>query len=132
MMLRIATAIVVLLLTGCASQPDQSAQTATPDADQTTGTATAGDTLTFVAQDIAYAGAPSQAPAGPIVVELINEGSIEHDVTIEERGDQVVTTASGGETTSGQVDLEPGTYTYYCSIPGHRAAGMEGTLTVED
>jgi plastocyanin len=37
----------------------------------------------------------------------------------------------GGGTQSKKIDLKPGTYTFYCSLPGHRAAGMEGTLTVK-
>jgi plastocyanin len=37
----------------------------------------------------------------------------------------------GGGTQSKKIDLKPGTYTFYCSIAGHRAAGMEGTLTVK-
>lgn len=36
----------------------------------------------------------------------------------------------GGGAQSKKIDLKPGKYTFYCSIPGHRAAGMEGTLTV--
>jgi plastocyanin len=37
----------------------------------------------------------------------------------------------GGSTQSKKVDLKPGTYDFYCSITGHRAAGMEGTMTVK-
>lgn len=85
----------------------------------------------LAAPALEYAQAPSEAPAGQVSVELVNEGAIEHDVVIEELRDRAVAAAGGGETATGQVGLEPGTYTYYCSVPGHRAAGMEGTLTVE-
>ena len=37
----------------------------------------------------------------------------------------------GGATQSKKIDLKPGKYTFYCSITGHRAQGMEGTLTVK-
>jgi uncharacterized cupredoxin-like copper-binding protein len=37
----------------------------------------------------------------------------------------------GGGAQSMKIDLKPGKYTFYCSVPGHRAAGMEGTLTVK-
>lgn len=91
----------------------------------------AGGGPTFVAVDIAYDEAPEEVPAGESTWTLTNEGTIEHDVVIEELGDELVVLAQPGETATGDVTLEPGEYTYYCSIPGHRAAGMEGTLTVE-
>jgi plastocyanin len=37
----------------------------------------------------------------------------------------------GGGAQSKKIDLKAGTYTFYCDIPGHRAAGMQGTLTVK-
>jgi len=70
------------------------------------------------------------AAAGTITVTLTSEDAVEHDFVIEEIGDEEVVYSGPGETNSGTVDLEAGTYTFYCSIPGHRTAGMEGTLTV--
>lgn len=87
-------------------------------------------TATFVAVDIAYDEAPSEVPAGEVTFELVNQGEIEHNITIEELGEDPVVETTSGETATGSVTLEAGTYTYYCSVPGHRDAGMEGTLTV--
>jgi plastocyanin len=71
-----------------------------------------------------------EAPAGTITIHLTNDASIPHDIAVEGNGvDEVSDTVTDGET-SLTVDLEPGTYTFYCSVPGHRAGGMEGTLTV--
>ena len=71
-----------------------------------------------------------EAPAGTITIHLTNDASIPHDIAVEGNGvDEVSDTVTGGET-SLTVDLEPGTYTFYCSVPGHREGGMEGTLTV--
>lgn len=86
----------------------------------------------FVAVDIAYESAPEALPTGDVAVRLENDGVIEHNVTIEELSDETILDAAGGETDDATVTLEAGEYTYYCSIPGHREAGMEGTLTVSD
>lgn len=106
--------------------PDTAGQTApADDGDAADGTAR------FVAVDIDYSEAPTRLSAGSTTVELVNEGDLQHTVTIEELDDETVVDAAGGETVTGDVELEPGTYTYYCEVPGHRDAGMEGTLEVE-
>lgn len=84
----------------------------------------------FIAIDIAYEDAPTELPAGPIEMTLVNNGAIEHNVVIEELDDRLVLDAAGGETDRAEIELEAGEYTYYCDIAGHRAAGMEGELTV--
>lgn len=87
--------------------------------------------LVFVAEDIEFSEAPTTAEAGEATIALDNQGGAPHDVTFEELGDEVVVEAAGGETAEDTVDLDAGTYTYYCSVSGHREAGMEGTLEVQ-
>jgi len=70
------------------------------------------------------------ATAGSITIDFTNMSSLPHDVTIEGNGASGATDEITNSTTSTTVDLEPGTYTFFCSVDGHRAAGMEGTLTV--
>jgi uncharacterized cupredoxin-like copper-binding protein len=69
------------------------------------------------------------ASAGEIEFTLVNVGAAEHDLVIEEADDAVVVFAAPGETATGTIELAAGSYTFYCSIPGHRSA-MEGTLEV--
>lgn len=88
-----------------------------------------GESVTFVAVDIDWEDPPEEVPAGEVTLELDNQGNTFHDLTVEELGDEVVAEAEGGETDSGTVTLEPGEYTMYCSVPGHREAGMETTVT---
>lgn len=72
------------------------------------------------------------APAGEVEFELTSEEGVEHTLVIEELDDEQVAAADAGETDSGQTELSAGSYTLYCDIEGHREAGMEATLTVED
>ena len=88
------------------------------------------DAQLFVAVDIAYEDAPATVPAGGATFALDNQGAVVHNVVVEET-DTLVVEAEGGQSDVGDISLEPGEYTYYCDIPGHRAAGMEGTLTAE-
>ena len=73
------------------------------------------------------------AKAGNDTIDFNNPASIGHDVVIEDQsGSEVASTDMiTDSTTSTTADLKPGTYTFFCSVPGHREAGMEGTLTVK-
>lgn len=69
------------------------------------------------------------ASSGTITVELTCEAAVNHNLVIEET-DEVVAECAPGETVTGTVDLDPGTYTYVCTVPGHERT-MRGTLTVD-
>jgi plastocyanin len=70
---------------------------------------------------------------GPVEIALKNAGSSGHDLRVEKDGDDVGGTPvfSGGGTKTATVDLEPGSYEFICSVPGHEAQGMKGTLEVK-
>ena len=65
-----------------------------------------------------------------MTIDFTNMSSLPHDVTIEGNGASGGTDVITGSSTSTTIDLQPGTYTFFCSVDGHRDAGMEGTLTV--
>ncbi|MEX2324391.1 MAG: plastocyanin/azurin family copper-binding protein [Nitriliruptoraceae bacterium] len=99
--------------------------------DDAPAAAPASGAISVEAGDLYYEPTSLTAAAGEIQITIENTGAVEHDVVIEEAGDVEVVHAEAGETVTGTVTLEAGTYTFYCAIPGHRAAGMEGTLTVQ-
>lgn len=66
-----------------------------------------------------------------INVVLKNEGALEHDLLIEGSGFRLHVPAIGSTDAAALRITERGTYTFYCSIPGHRGAGMEGIIRVE-
>jgi plastocyanin len=72
------------------------------------------------------------AKAGTVTLSLTNPSAIPHNVAIKGNGIDVkgpVVMNNGKSVVT--ADLKPGTYTFYCSVPGHEAAGMKGTLTIE-
>jgi plastocyanin len=80
---------------------------------------------------LSYEQTDVSATAGSITIDFTNMSSLPHDVTIEGNGASGATDEITNSSTSTTVDLEPGTYTFFCSVDGHRAAGMEGTFTVK-
>jgi plastocyanin len=73
------------------------------------------------------------AKAGQDTFEFTNDAPLSHDFTIETSSGQRVagTPIFTGGTKSVTANLKPGTYTFLCTVPGHAAAGMKGTLTVK-
>ncbi|MFA9444076.1 cupredoxin domain-containing protein [Egicoccus sp. AB-alg6-2] len=88
--------------------------------------------VTITANEFAFEPGDFSLPAdADTELTLKNTGVVEHDIVVEELDDRELVFAAAGETTTETVSVPAGTYTFYCSIPGHRAGGMEGTLTVE-
>jgi plastocyanin len=90
-----------------------------------------GTTLTIPACDVgtAFASAEATAPAGTLEIVMPNPQTTPHDIGIK-GGQKGPVVGEGGESKF-SADLKPGEYEYYCSVPGHEAGGMKGTLTVK-
>jgi len=69
----------------------------------------------------------------PVELALRNGGSIPHDFTLAEGASRPVKIeAQGGQTARGAFTIDtPGTYAFVCTVPGHAAAGMRGTITAQ-
>ncbi len=84
----------------------------------------------FVATEFAFDPSAASATDGQLTITMINRGAIIHNLLIEGIPGFVVE-ADAGATSSADVSLGDGVFTLYCSVPGHREAGMEATLNVE-
>lgn len=128
-----------LAVAACGGDDDEEADE--PAAEETTAETTGettggggGTTLELAADPggaLSFDQTELTASAGEVTITLTNEAQIPHNVAVEGNGvDEVSETVMGGET-SLTLTLEPGEYTFYCAVPGHREGGMEGTLIVE-
>jgi len=98
------------------------------------GAAGPGGTLQLAADptQIAFDTTSLSSKPGKVTIEFDNPSAIEHDVAVEKDGEELAKSALVTEgKTSVTADLEPGDYTFLCTVPGHAEAGMEGTLTVK-
>jgi uncharacterized cupredoxin-like copper-binding protein len=136
---RLATSLAVIALAafafgGCGDDEEEPAATPAPTAEATEEGAGGGETVDVAADPggaLAFEQKTLQAPAGAVSFQFENPASVPHDFCIERDGQEVGCSDEISESsTTLDVDLEAGEYPFYCSVPGHRAAGMEGTLTV--
>jgi plastocyanin len=73
------------------------------------------------------------AKAGKVSIDFTNMSPLGHNFTVASSSGKVegATPTFNGDSKTLTLNLKPGTYKFYCSVPGHRQAGMEGTLTVQ-
>jgi plastocyanin len=93
-----------------------------------------GGTLKLTADTtaIAYDKKALSSKPGEVTIDFDNPSQVSHDVAIDQGGKEIAKSDLISEgSTSVSAELAPGTYTYYCTVTGHREAGMEGTLTVK-
>jgi plastocyanin len=140
----------VLLFAGCGGNSYSSSSsetTSTPAATATTsptsstpaagsGGSGGGQKLSLEANaegQLSYNTTSLSAKAGAVSVDFTNSSPVGHNVTFASSSGETVgaTPTFQGGSKSVTLNLKPGTYKFYCSVPGHRSAGMEGTLTVK-
>ena len=131
-------ALAALGLAACGGGDDDNDTTAaaTPATTAPSGGGGGGSTVdisTPSGSDLAFDQKDVSAKAGNVTIDFDNKQALSHDVAVEDSSGQELgktdLVSSGTSTTT--VDLQPGTYTFFCTVPGHKEAGMEGTLTVK-
>jgi plastocyanin len=114
------------------SSSEQPASTATATQEPASGGG-GGETIKIAADPsgaLKFQQTELTAKAGKATIDFDNPSSVAHAVEIEGVEGSETDTVTG-EKTSVTVDLKPGKYEFYCPVPGHKEAGMVGTLTVE-
>jgi plastocyanin len=142
----LALAAGIVALAGCGGSKEPSSSASTPAASTpattsattptTTSPASSSGALSLAANpegQLKYDTSTLTAKAGKVSIDFTNMSPLEHNVTLESSSHAVVgaTPTFKGESKTLSVTLKPGTYKFYCSVPGHRMAGMEGTLVVK-
>jgi plastocyanin len=115
---------LVILLAACSSASRQDVANRENAAGQTT--------VNIVTDDFSFSVDATQVPAGMVSFVVENNGNTPHDFSISGNGMEQKTPIIEPEKSAVlEVDLEPGTYKYVCSVPGHEMLGMKGTLIVK-
>jgi plastocyanin len=124
----------LLALAGCGGDDDNSSSdTGTSGGASTSSGGGGGQQLALEADQsqLKFNKDALSAKAGKVTITMTNPSPLQHDIAIEGNGVEAKgeTVGQDGKSTVSE-DLKAGTYTFYCSVDGHRAAGMKGTLKV--
>jgi plastocyanin len=81
---------------------------------------------------LAYETAKAEAEAGPLTIKSPNPSGTPHNIALEGNGvNEEGEVVQDGGVSEVKADVKPGEYAFFCTVPGHREGGMEGTLTVK-
>jgi uncharacterized cupredoxin-like copper-binding protein len=139
----VAAAALALVAAGCGSSNKKPSQQANTGAGTTSNPAPAtpstaggkGSNLKLAADPsgaLKFDKSSLSAKAGKVSITMDNPASVPHGVAIEGNGvDEDGQVVNKGGVSKVSASLKPGKYTFYCPVPGHRQAGMQGTLTVK-
>jgi uncharacterized cupredoxin-like copper-binding protein len=142
-LLAIAPVAVALVIAGCGSSNSGSTTAATTTTKSSSSTSTSsgskaqGQVLKISADpggQLRFNTSKLTAKPGKVTIVMDNPASagMDHGVSIEGNGvDQDGPIVAAGKTSMVTATLKKGSYTFYCPVPGHKQAGMEGTLTVQ-
>jgi plastocyanin len=132
-----AAASLALVACGSSSSSSTTAPaSSTTSTTSTTASGGGGGTIALAADPsgaLKYQQSSLSGTAGKNTIDFSNPSSLGHDVCVADSSGKEVGCSDviTDSKTTLSVDLKPGTYTYFCSVPGHEAAGMKGTLTVK-
>lgn len=126
-----------VVLASCGGSSSSSTSSAAPTTSASTAAATAATPKSAVSLaadpggQLKFDTSSLSAKAGTVTISMKNPSSVPHAIAVEGSGvDKDGKIVTSGGTSTVKLKLKPGTYTFYCPVPGHRAAGMQGRLTV--
>jgi len=127
--------LVPLTLAACGDDDEDTtaASSETTAAEETTAESGGGETVAISETDFALDPSDASTAAGLVTFDISNDGQTLHNLEIEGNGveEELESDLAPGDSGELTLDLEAGTYEWYCPIDGHKDQGMEGELTVE-
>ncbi|MEA2396804.1 MAG: hypothetical protein QOK25_360 [Thermoleophilaceae bacterium] len=140
----VAILVAALAVAGCGSSkkssstpsaaPATTSSTPSTTAKPSSGSSGGGSTVKVSADPsgaLKFDKSSLTAKAGKVTIAMTNPSSVTHGIGVNGNGvDKDGPTVGMGSTSTVTVTLKPGKYTFYCPVPGHKAGGMMGTLTV--
>jgi len=130
-----AIAVIASVTAGCGGSGSSGTTARATTSSQSTATGGSGAAATVLniqasASELAFVPNTLSAAAGRIMIRMTNPSQLQHSVALAVAGIPPGAVIGYGGVSQVVANLSPGTYTFYCTVPGHRQAGMTGTLTV--